>query len=1033
MLRMCALFISLTILVPEMRFAMDCNKEEAARAKKLAEEKMIAGDFAAAHKFLLTAQRLFPELGNILQMIAVCDVHSSAEKKIKGLDNWYAILQVQFLADADTIRKQYRKLALLLHPDKNKFAGAESAFKLVGEANRCLSDKIKRFQYDVRYRSHMMLANQSSANSGRPCSAANNATENLASGYSFWTCCKNCGQRYKYLKEYMNKFMHCSNCKCSYIACDIGSGGVISRENASTGAAEMETNGTVGGKLNKKNQQNQKTGGGDRKPKKDEACKENDAAGEKPQKGEEVTDNSAEIPKPDVLKPQPKVDEAETNTAKSTSDLSAPKKNQAAKKRRKSVEESSNRFEFDGSDVAGAKKDTNESNKRTCEFESGFNTKQTAEDTKSPGLADSGVSPASSHAKKRKARKVNSRSEDILSANNKVSEGCDGNGADAALSKSDEVENGYKANVFDEARKLECFAVNQVWSTCDSRDGMPRRYARVKKVLASECKLRITYLEPVRENHDESIPVACGKFKNGETKEVKDRSIFSGQMSHSFCNKIATIHPKKGEIWAIFRDWNEEWTTSVEKHKLPYQYDFVEIVNNFKHDHGIGVAYLGKIKGFVYLFHQEARNGVCQIQFPPEELLRFSHKVPAVRMTGKEKECVPGDSYELDPTALPNDTIQVDVVNRETMSVPEIATSPRKRRKSGDYYSGGCSNLGEVKGRSRRRHDFSYCQVDEKSTPNESRKNGEAADVFKLRKSPRLQPAPSQQRDEKKSDIPKETDRGSLVIRKPPNGIHQPAENQEEESSKKQGRNCELQSLYKQNDLPTQLDGSTNETTLVSSSCKTPRRNASEFENQRGEDKFRVNQVWAIYSNGMPREYVKIKKIDTKAGFRLHVTRMELNPPSAEPVTRPVSCGEFKLKTEKPKIIARTSFSHKVNPVDAKRNIVKVYPRKGEIWALYKNCDSTNEEHDIDIVEVVEDYCDGREIAKAVALTAKESSSQHVRSVSGFMAIPKSEMSNRFSHQIPAIRHQKRRTRLSVGEEHWELDQTAIPGRTIVS
>ncbi|VVA96515.1 unnamed protein product [Arabis nemorensis] len=117
--------------------SMECNKEEAVRAKNLAEEKMKTGDFVGALILVTKAQRLFPNLENIHQMIAICHVHSSANKKTDGLDeqNWYGILQVQPFADADTIKKQYRKLTLLLHPDKNKFAGAESAFKLVGEAN----------------------------------------------------------------------------------------------------------------------------------------------------------------------------------------------------------------------------------------------------------------------------------------------------------------------------------------------------------------------------------------------------------------------------------------------------------------------------------------------------------------------------------------------------------------------------------------------------------------------------------------------------------------------------------------------------------------------------------------------------------------------------------------------------------------------------------------------------------------------------------------------------------------------------------
>ena len=57
--------------------------------------------------------------------------------------DWYGILQVEQAADDAIIRKRYQKLALLLHPNKNKFVGAEAAFKLIGEANRILSDQGK--------------------------------------------------------------------------------------------------------------------------------------------------------------------------------------------------------------------------------------------------------------------------------------------------------------------------------------------------------------------------------------------------------------------------------------------------------------------------------------------------------------------------------------------------------------------------------------------------------------------------------------------------------------------------------------------------------------------------------------------------------------------------------------------------------------------------------------------------------------------------------------------------------------------------
>ncbi|KAL1320866.1 dnaJ-related protein rsp1-like [Arachis ipaensis] len=63
--------------------------------------------------------------------------------------DWYCILGVAGNADVNTIRKQYHKLALQLHPDKNKHPKAEIAFKLLSEAYACLSDAAKRKAFNL--------------------------------------------------------------------------------------------------------------------------------------------------------------------------------------------------------------------------------------------------------------------------------------------------------------------------------------------------------------------------------------------------------------------------------------------------------------------------------------------------------------------------------------------------------------------------------------------------------------------------------------------------------------------------------------------------------------------------------------------------------------------------------------------------------------------------------------------------------------------------------------------------------------------
>jgi hypothetical protein len=87
---------------------MDCNKEEALRAKAIAEKKMESRDFVAARKFALKAQKLYPVLENIAQMLVVCDVHCSAEQKVVDDEiDWYGILQLEHTVDDAVIKKQY--------------------------------------------------------------------------------------------------------------------------------------------------------------------------------------------------------------------------------------------------------------------------------------------------------------------------------------------------------------------------------------------------------------------------------------------------------------------------------------------------------------------------------------------------------------------------------------------------------------------------------------------------------------------------------------------------------------------------------------------------------------------------------------------------------------------------------------------------------------------------------------------------------------------------------------------------------------
>lgn len=86
-------------------------------------------------------------------------------KRIKTCKDYYEILGVNKEATDSDIKKAYKKLALQLHPDKNKSPGAAEAFKAIGNAVSVLTDPEKRKQYDMYGSEAANLPNrQSSSN-----------------------------------------------------------------------------------------------------------------------------------------------------------------------------------------------------------------------------------------------------------------------------------------------------------------------------------------------------------------------------------------------------------------------------------------------------------------------------------------------------------------------------------------------------------------------------------------------------------------------------------------------------------------------------------------------------------------------------------------------------------------------------------------------------------------------------------------------------------------------------------------------------
>ncbi|KAJ9163903.1 hypothetical protein P3X46_023525 [Hevea brasiliensis] len=221
---------------------MECNKEDAFTAKEVAEKKFIERDINGAKRFAMKAQKLCPGLDGLSQFLATLDVYISAEGRKYGEIDWYGVLGVDPLADEDTIRKHYRKLALTLHPDKNKSVGAEGAFKIVSEAWSFLSDKAKRSTYDQKRNScdvyekvpnfkFPMPAGQSGFHNFF-CNSKSNTIQKSAppkpappprvpKSETFWTICNFCKVQYEFQRSLAQHTVFCFNCKRSFLAIEI--------------------------------------------------------------------------------------------------------------------------------------------------------------------------------------------------------------------------------------------------------------------------------------------------------------------------------------------------------------------------------------------------------------------------------------------------------------------------------------------------------------------------------------------------------------------------------------------------------------------------------------------------------------------------------------------------------------------------------------------------------------------------------------------------------------------------------------------
>ncbi|KAF8377364.1 hypothetical protein HHK36_030741 [Tetracentron sinense] len=210
------------------------NRAEAERCLEIAEKLLVARDLVGSKRFANRAQESCPLHEGSDQILAVADVLLAAEKRINNHLDWYAILQLdRQTEDLELIKNHYRRLALILNPNKNKVLYADNAFKLVADAWAVLSNPSKKSPYDNELSLFSKIDSEKDQQKQplrqSPRKKKRNSAEEQPESSSglpvsgFWTACPYCYILYEYPRVYEECCLRCQNCQRGFHAVSIPS------------------------------------------------------------------------------------------------------------------------------------------------------------------------------------------------------------------------------------------------------------------------------------------------------------------------------------------------------------------------------------------------------------------------------------------------------------------------------------------------------------------------------------------------------------------------------------------------------------------------------------------------------------------------------------------------------------------------------------------------------------------------------------------------------------------------------------------
>ncbi|CAH8264825.1 unnamed protein product [Arabidopsis lyrata] len=581
-------------------------EKESIHHKALAESSFNCGDLMSALTHAQKALSLSPNAEGLSAMVTAFEIISSAATVAGGLPEWYKVLKVEPFSHINTIKQQYRKLALVLHPDKNPYVGCEEGFKLLNEAFRVFSDKVRRTDYDMKLRIRI----QGEMVSGG-CGDDETST--------FSTVCSGCRSVHKFVRKNLGQNLMCSSCKKSFEAKE-----VEKEEEGRDGSA----NGACTSKIITYSRRKRPLGSDG------ESLRREVETGEMSEEGAEAVNVSEML-------------DEEDEGMMTLAEMQSVIKRNKSKVKPKITEK----------DSIGEENLGRETQKRSSADVSMSETLREMSTNKVNNKRE--ALKNSKNIKKKKMTNHKNLTEIVdLEYVPRVDRKRDRGKLSQEIYMEDED---FELYDFDKDRMPRSFKKGQIWVIYDGGDDkMPRSYCLVNDVVSlNPFKVWISWLDFENEKliswmKISSSHMPCGRFRVAEKALIEQVKPFSHLVNcERAAREVYQIYPRKGSVWAVYSDTN----SGLQRRKTR-RYEIVVCLTMYTDAYGLSVAYLEKVNDCSNLFKRRnyGYNAVRWVEKDDVAAL-LSHQIPAKKLPEDESGADLKESWVLDLASVPPDLV----------------------------------------------------------------------------------------------------------------------------------------------------------------------------------------------------------------------------------------------------------------------------------------------------------------------------------------------------------------------------------------